>query len=162
MHTSLGLQISERILSVDLNRHRLDSCLIAVEIVENFSLEAHLVCPTTVHAVEHPTPVTGLGSTRTGIQAQDRIVAIILAGKQGLHAELLEVVLKLGKHLLNLRNHGCIILLISHLNHDLDILILLFQPMIKFYGVLEILGFLHELCRALCVIPESRLLHRFV
>ena len=68
----------------------------------------------------------------------------------------------MAQHLFNLRNQGGVIFLISHLDHDLDILIFLFQFPERLHFILQVLGFPDHPCGLLRVIPESRLFHGFI
>ena len=51
MNAPLRLQITVSILTVNLNRYRLNTCFLAVQIVQNFYLKSLLFCPTGVHPI---------------------------------------------------------------------------------------------------------------
>ena len=56
--------------------------LVPVQIVQGLDLEAVALPPAAVHAQQHLGPVLGLGAARTGMEGENGIVFIILAGEQ--------------------------------------------------------------------------------
>ena len=121
--SSLGLQIAEGIASVNLNGHGLDSRFISVQIIQHLCCKSMLICPSAVHPVKHAAPVAGLSSSGSGIQTQNGVAVIVLSRKEGRQAQIFQLLGKIIHHLLDLRDHGRIILLISHLDQKADLLV---------------------------------------
>ena len=162
VHSVLRTQISVCILTVNLHGDRFDSRFLAVQEIQYMGLKALALSPAAVHAVQNAAPVTGLGSACPCVQAQDGVIGIILSGEQELHPHILQCFLKLFQHLLNLRNQRGIIFLVSHLNHYLDILILLFQCPVGIHLILQVLGLPDHPGGLLRIVPEARLLHGLI
>ena len=85
----LALEIAVGVLALDHDRRALDAGLVAVEIVQHLELEAVLVRPLHIHAVEHLRPVLRLGAARAGVEGQNGVAVIVLAGEQRREADLL-------------------------------------------------------------------------
>ena len=162
MYPTLGLEITKRILTIDLDRYGLDPCLVTVQEIQYLGLVLHLIRPPAIHPVKHAAPVTRFGSACPCVETQNGITFVVFSGKQSTHTQLLQLSLKFLKHLPNLRDQGFIILLVSHLDQHLDILILLLQASIKLHGILQVLGLLHQFRRTVGIVPEPRFLHGFV
>ena len=125
MDALLRLQIAVGILAVDLEGDRLDTGLVAVQIVQYLYGKAMAFRPACIHTIEHPRPIAALGATRAGIQLQNRVVAVIFAGQQGLDGHGIQLRCESLQLRLDLRHQIRVILLIAHLDQGLDILILL-------------------------------------
>ena len=162
VHPMLRAQISVCILTVNLHGDRFDSRFLTVQEIQHMGLKALALSPAAVHAVKYAAPVTGLGSARPCVQAQDGIIGIIFPREQKLHPHILQGFLKLFQHLLNLRNQGGIIFLVSHLNHYLDILILLLQCPVGVHLILQVLGLPYHPGGLFRLVPETRLLHGLI
>ncbi len=71
-----------------------------------FCLKAVLLCPADVHAQQHVRPVLAFGTSSTGIDLDIGVVAIRLAGKQGLKLLLGCIGLECGQRRLRFPDHG--------------------------------------------------------
>ena len=111
----LRLQITIGIDTVYLKGNRLDSRFISIQEIQYFHGKPLALRPSVVHTVKHTAPVTALGTAGSRIQLQNRIVFVIFPGKQGSNAKLLQLGDKLIQFPANLRNHGLIVLLVTHL-----------------------------------------------
>ena len=94
VHALFGFQIAIRILSVHLER------------------KALVRRPPCKHPVEHPGPVAGLRPPCPRMEGEDRIVFVVLPGKQRLHADALKRRLKFDQLLLHLIHKGRVIFLV--------------------------------------------------
>ena len=124
VHTFFGLQVSISIETVDLEGHRLDACLVPVQIIQHFYIIAFLFSPPCIHTIQHGCPVTAFGSAGTGIQLENRIVLIVFTGKKCLDTDVVQSCDKLFKFILGFCRKLCIILFIAHFDKGHDILIL--------------------------------------
>ena len=84
MDPGLGLQPTVSVGTLDLDGHRLDPRLFAGGLFQELHTQAVGVGPARVHAQEHSGPVAGLRSASAGIDLQEGVVAVRLAGEQGL------------------------------------------------------------------------------
>ena len=75
MDAVLTLKIAVGVLALDHDRRALETGLVAVEIVEHLELEAVLVRPLHIHAVEHLRPVLRLGAAGAGVEGQNGVAA---------------------------------------------------------------------------------------
>ena len=67
VYASLRFQVTVCVGSVDLEIHRFDAGLVAVNIVHDFNAESFAVCPSCIHSVEHGAPVAALRAARSGV-----------------------------------------------------------------------------------------------
>ncbi len=116
-------------------------------------------CPSAVHTVKHAGPVHCLRAARTSVQRENGAVAVIFSCQQRLDAHVFKLLLESIEHLLCLFGKGGIPLLIAHLNHGCDIIIVLLQAVVLGDRILQVLEFLHLPVRLVCIIPEVRFLH---
>ena len=159
MYALLGLQITVSIFAVDLEGYGLDPGLVAVQIVQHFCTETVTVSPLHIHTVQHAGPVTGLGSACTCVKGDNSIVLVIFSGQQCFHTDIFKVCDKFIQHFLDIRDDRGIVLLVSHLYHQLDLFLLVLELVINLYIFFEGAQLLHHLLGPLRVIPEIRCLH---
>ena len=142
-----------------LKGNRLNTRLVAVQIIQHFQRKSLLFCPTAIHTIKHSCPITGFRSACACIQLHDSVILIVFSRKQRFHTDTLKIRLKLVKDFLNLFDNGRIIFLISHLDQRFHILHLAFQIFVSLFIILETFQFFHHFLGAFRVIPEIRLLH---
>ena len=114
MDAVLPLQEAIGIFAFDHDVGGFQAGLIALQVIQNFISEPVPLCPAGVHAVEHLAPVLCFGAACTGVEAHQRIVFVVMSGKQSLQAADLHL---LSQHLiavLELLQHGVVVLLGSH------------------------------------------------
>ncbi len=128
VYALLRFQIPIGILSIHFKGHGLGSCDIPIQIIQHLDREAFLLCPPTIHAIEHVRPVTRLRPACTRMDGHDGITGIILSRQKGLNPKPFKYAFKLLNLRLNLLHHRSIIFLVSHLNEKTDILIRSIQP----------------------------------
>ena len=153
--TVLSPEVAVGVLPLDHNGGRLDARLVTVLIVHDLIGKAVALRPAGVHPIEHLGPVLGLRATSAGVDGQDDVGAVVLAGQQGLEARLLHVPLQLGKALLQLRHQGLVLKLISHLAQSHQVVPLLTALVLLIHLVLEGLDALLYLLCFFQIIPKS-------
>ena len=67
------------------------------------------------------------------MKRHDRVIRVVLAGEQCLDPDIFKSLLECIQHLLDLRNNLRIIFFVAHLNHQLDLLILIGQLLVGRY-----------------------------
>ena len=159
VHALLRFQIAVGVLSVHLEGHGFDACLVAVQIIQDLHGKALVLGPAGVHPVQHTGPVAALGAARACVQLQDRVVPVVFAGKQGPDRHGIQLRGEALQLLLHLRDQGRIVFLISHLDQSLDVLVLLREGRVVLCFILQILKLLHALLGFLGVVPVARSLH---
>ena len=88
------------------------------------------------------------------MQGQDRIIGIVLAGQERTEAHLLQLRLEAVQHFTNL---GCLVRifgLVSHLDHDLQIIVLILQALQLGYDIPCVFQFLCDLGRLFGILPK--------
>ena len=118
--------------------------------------------PARIHAVEHRAPVRGFRAARARVQAENRIVRVVLAREQRLCLQCLQIVDEAVQHLPDLRDQLFIALFVAELNHVRNIPIGARKLVKALHGVLQALVFPHDFSRLLRVLPEIRLFHHAV
>ena len=161
----LALQKAVGVLALDHNGGALDAGLVPVQIVHHPDLVAVPVGPHVVHPVEHGGPVLGLGAAGPGVEGQNGVVGIILPGEQGPQAGGLDLLRKGGELLLQLRQHGLVVLLQRHLAQSQQILpggaelpVILALVLEDLQALLHLLGVGHVVPEALPLTGRLQLL----
>ena len=93
------------------------------------------------------------------MERHDRVAGVVLAGKEGLHADTLEFCLEIVKHLLDFRHKLRIRLLVGHLDHIADIVPRRNECVVAGHVSLEVGEQLGLLLRRLRVVPEMGIFH---
>ena len=163
MDTVLALQEAVGVLSLDHDVGGLEAGLVPLQVVHNLIGEAVALCPAGVHPVEHLTPVLGLGTAGTGMEAHHGVVPVVVAGEQGLQAAALHLLGKNLKALLQLVQHGIVVFLLGHFADGHQVIPVGEHLFIPFNLSLRLLGLDHDLLALIRVIPEpGSLLHGMV
>ena len=123
------------------------------------------VGPHVVHAVEHGGPVLRLGAAGAGVEGEDGVVRVVLAGQQRGQARGLYLFGEGGVLVLQLVEHGVVVFLDGHLAQGgqivpggaeavevVDLVLEVFQ------ALLHLLGFLHVVPEALALAGGLELL----
>ena len=87
VNTVLTLQIAVGILPLDEDGGGLDARLIAGLVVHELIGVAVALSPAGIHPVEHLRPVLGLGAACSGVEGEDGVVGVVLAGQQRCQTE---------------------------------------------------------------------------
>ncbi len=94
VHALLRLEVSVRVVSVNLDSDALDTRLVARKIVEHLHLIALALGIAAVHAIEHARPVLRFGAARACVQCDNGIIGVVLALKQCLQSQRKRVVVQ--------------------------------------------------------------------
>ena len=79
---AFALQETEGVRARDAQGHALDAGFITGKIVQLLHGEMAPGSPAGVHAQQHLRPVLGFGAARTGVDLQDGVLVVLLAGEQ--------------------------------------------------------------------------------
>ena len=102
---ALGLEDPVGVLALDRERRRLEAGLLARARLEQLGLEAAVGGPAEVHAQEHLGPVLRVGAARVGLDRDDRVAAVVLAGEERVLLEAFELGLERDERGLDLGGH---------------------------------------------------------
>ena len=86
----LAVQQAEGVLAVDRERRALMPGFFAGLVVVEHGLEALPLGPAQVHAQQHLGPVLRLGAAGAGMDRDDGVAGVVLAGEQGFGLELVD------------------------------------------------------------------------
>jgi len=111
--------------------------------------------PVCVHPIEHLGPVLRLGSARAGLEGDNRIVAVVLAGQERLEAGVFHLLLQLMIAVPELLQHGVVIFLKRHLADGHQVVPVLAHFMVALDLGLDLACVLHDLLRLLLIVPEA-------
>lgn len=75
-----------------------------------------LVAPLHIHAIKHLRPVLRLGSAGTGMEGQNGVAVVVLAGQERSKARFLHAAFQIDIPLLQLRQQAVIVHFRAHLN----------------------------------------------
>ena len=114
--------------------------------------------PAGIHAVEHLGPVLRLGSTGTGVEGENGVVAVVLTGQQGGQTALADLLFQRVVALHHVVQLGGIVLLLRHFAEGQSVLPLGHQLVVLFDLVFQTLDLTAHLLAALQVVPEAVLL----
>ena len=151
----LTLQKAIGVLALDGDGGGLDAGLVAFFIVQDLVDKAVALGPAGVHAVEHLGPVLGLGAAGAGVELQDGIGVVVLAGEQGGHAGLLHLFLQLGELGFQLLQDVGVVLLLAHFTQGGQVLPGGDQLFLTLDLVLQLLQAHLHLLGPLQVVPEA-------
>ena len=90
MYPRLALEEAIGLVSLDLHRHRLDSCFITVLPVGDGGLVALLIAPPSIHTSEHRGPVLALRTSCACVDLEDSTEVIFFCTKHILELYLFE------------------------------------------------------------------------
>ena len=148
-------EIAVGVLPLDHDGGRLDPRLVPLLVVHNLVGEAVALGPAGVHAVEHLSPVLGLGAAGTGVDGEDYVGAVVLPGEQGLQPGGLHVGLQGGKALFQLGDETLVLKLVAHLAQGHQVVPLRPPLVLAVHLVLEVLDALLHLLGLGQVVPEA-------
>ncbi len=147
----LALEEAVGVLALDHDGRALQPGLVAVEIVHQLDLVAVALGPHIIHAVEHRGPVLRLGAAGTGVEGQNGVVRVVLAGQQRAEAHALGLFRKVGVLVLQLFEQRIVVLLHGHIDEGhhvvpagaelliaLDLTFELFEPLLNLLGLLHV------------------------
>jgi len=110
VHAGLGLEPAVGEVTLDPQRGRLDPGHFAAAGFHQLGLPAARLAPAQVHAQQHLGPILGLGAAGTGLDVDEGIGSVHLAGEHALEFQLLDVLL-VALHVGHHRQGGVLVLL---------------------------------------------------
>ena len=162
MHALFTAQEAVCVLAVHLKGHGLETRFVAVEHIDQLNGEAVALAVTGIHAVKHERPVLRLGSARARVQREIAVVAVIIAAQQALQSKLFQIALQLLDFLARLGKQVGILHFLGKLHGGIHVVGTLAELLIMLHLVFSQAHLPADLGRTLEVIPEIRLIHRFV
>ena len=133
----------------------LDAGLVAVLVVQDLVDEAMALGPAGIHAVEHLGPVLGLGAAGAGVELQNGVGVVVLAGEQGGHPGLLHLLLQVRVLALQLLQDLGVVLLLAHLAEGGQVLPAGDQLLLPGDFILQLLQAHLHLLGPLQIVPEA-------
>ena len=158
MDAVLALQIAVGVFALNKDGGGLDTRLVTGLVVHELVGVAVALGPAGVHPVQHLRPVLGLGAAGTGVEGENGVVAVILAGQQGGQTALADLFFQRVVTLHHVVQLGGIVLLLRHFAQGQGILPLGHQLVVLFDLVLQTLDLTAHLLAALQIVPEALLL----
>src|SRR5688572_13951460 len=159
MHTGFRTQESVRVLSADLEHRALDACLLSLALIEQLHRESFAFRPSRVHAKQHLGPVLSFGTTGAGADLHLCVAEIVLASKQRLELERVDLAFQRLELCVEIRFHLGIGRFAKQLVELFCALDSRRQAVVRIDPVAESLYFLKDLLRRLLPVPEFRLGH---
>ena len=151
----LTLQKAIGILALDGDGGGFEASLVPVLIVQGLVLEFMALRPAGIHPIEHGGPVLSLGAARAGMEGDDGVISIVLAGQQGGQPGFLHLLLQLGAAALQLGKQIRVVRLLAHFAQGGHILPLADESVLPVHPVLQLLEPLVHHLRALQIVPEA-------
>ncbi len=154
----LGLEPAIGVVALDQERRALDPGLLAVGPIDDVDLEAVLLGPAAVHALQHLGPVLALRAAGAGMDLEIGVVRIGLAGEQALDLAARGLGLDPADGGLAFPDARRVALGLAELDQRHGILEVLLEAPDSAGLVLERVPLAHDLLRRLGVVPEVRVL----
>ena len=158
VYAVLTLEIAVGVLTFDEDGGGLDARLVTGLVVHQLIGIAVPLCPAGVHPVQHLRPVLRLGAAGTGVERQNGVVAVVLAGQQSRQPPLTDLLLQrlvaVG-HFLQLAG---VVLLLRHFAQGQRVLPLGNQLVVLLDLVFQPLHLPAHLLAPLQIVPEALLL----
>ncbi len=154
MHAFFRFQVAIGIATGDQQRGAFDACLVAVLEIHRFHTITVAFGIAHVHPQQHLGPVLGFGATGSGVQGENRVVRIILAGQHQRKLQLLDVMLQFLDHRLQLRLDAVVILFHAQVPQRRDVAVTLLQVIILFDRPPQRRQIAHHFLRRLRVFPQ--------
>ena len=156
VHAVLALEEAVGVLALDEDAGGFDPGLVAVEVVQNFIGQAVRLDPAGIHAIKHLRPVLRFRAARTGLKGHDGVVAVVFALEQRLQPRLLHILFQRVVAVLQLVEHGVVVLLERHLADGHQVVPCGGHVCVFVALAFERLRAHHGLLRARGVVPEAR------
>ena len=154
VHPILGLQPAEGVAALDLDGRRLDPGLFALGLLDPVDLVAVLLGPARIHAQQHVGPVLAFGAAGAGMDLEVGVAGIGLAREQRLELAPRHFGLELPERVFGVADRLAVLLGFAQLDHGELVVELLLDAADGGELVLERGALLHQLLRALLIVPE--------
>ena len=86
--SALGGQVAEGVFARHPQGHRFDADFVPVLDVDNRNAESAAFRPALIHTQKHVGPIAGLGSSRSGLDAEEGVGCVARPGKEHLQLKL--------------------------------------------------------------------------
>jgi hypothetical protein len=154
VHARFRLEPAIGVVALDHERGALDPSLLAVGPLDDVDLELPALGPAGIHALEHVGPVLALGAAGPGMDLDEGVEAVRLAGEQGLHLTAGGLLLDGEDLLLALGDGGGIALHLAEFDQRRRVLEVALQLADGLDGFIELLALAHDRLRGLGIVPE--------
>jgi len=94
VHAGLGAEPPVRVLAAQVDRRALDARHLAGRLLEHVDRVTVLLAPPQVHAQQHLGPVLRLGAAGAGLDVEERVVCVHLAGEHPAEFESRDLLLE--------------------------------------------------------------------
>ena len=146
---ALGLQDPVRVLAPDAEGRGLEARLLARARLEQLGLEAAVLRPAEVHAQQDLGPVLRVGAARAGVDRDERVARVVLAGEERVLLQAVE----LGSERRD-AGRDLVLHLAVHREQLLRVLVVLDEPAVALEPARQARVLGADLRRVLLVVPE--------
>jgi hypothetical protein len=153
----LGGEQAIGVLARDAHGRRLDAGLLPRARLEQLDLEAAALAEAHHHPQHHLGPVLGVGAARAGVDGDQRIAGVVLAGEEPLLLEVGEAGLDGGDRLLELT--GQVGILVGQFGQALEVVGVGAEALERVHAALQARVLGADLAGRLGIVPEARLAH---
>ncbi len=157
VHARLAFQKAVGVFPFHQHTGAFQARFLALEGIQRLDAEAVALAPAAVHAVQHFHPVLRLGAAGPGVEGQDGVPAVVLAGQQRGKTLGFKIPLEFFKLLLGLRQQRKVLPLVGKLNQGHQIAVRAFQLLVPFNFVFQGAGAPQDFLRPFRIVPEPRL-----
>jgi len=161
VNAPLARQVAHGIVAAHLQGDAADAGLLAVGAGQFLYLVVVLLEVAEVHAKEHLRPVAGLRAAGPGLDAEEAVAGVVLAGQQRHQLDALQLLLNHAQFLVQLLERRGVVGLLGQFEQGRRILVPGQQRLDRLDQTLEGLQFAHHLAGPLRDIPETGLGHDF-
>ena len=151
---ALGAEDAVRVLAAEGERRGLQPGLLSRARLHHVDLEAAVLSPAFVHPQKHLGEVLRVGAADVGLQGDDGVACVVLAGEKGLFLQPVELLLERRDRLGDLRVHAAV-----HRVQLACVLVLADQLLVAFELALHARMLCRDIRRSLLVVPEARRAH---
>src|SRR5690349_11866983 len=148
---ALGLQDPVRVLAAHREGRRLEAGLLPGARLEQVALEAAVLRPAEIHAQQDLGPVLGVSAAGAGVDRDERVTRVVLAGEERVLLQPVELVAERRDARRDLVLH-----LAVHREQLLGVLVVLEQPAVAVEPARQARVLGADLRRMLLIVPESR------
>ena len=159
MYAGFRLQEAIGVIAGDHDRCTFQTSFVAVQIVQQFCLEVVAFCPAVVHTVEHLCPVLCLSAACSGVECQNGVGTVILAGQQRSQFQGFQFLDELVRFLVEFRVGFLLALLHGEFDQGENVVQRFFHFLILFNAVFQRLDFLQYLLGIFQIAVEIRICH---
>jgi hypothetical protein len=93
MNPALRSQITVSVQPRDRDRDVLDSCLVAIHLIDDIRFVTAIFGPAQIHPQQHRGPISSIHAARAGVQCDQRIATIVRTGEHQIKLAAIEFML---------------------------------------------------------------------